>query len=1571
MRSPQQAGSIGKTSVAKLKIEDIRLPRARWEAEDAELDDEGWRRRIAAVVDSPILEATVSGCVAIDLSLTIFTFSFQEAEGSDAIFVLSAFLIVVLFMDVLLRVLREGRKFWARPLNWLEFFVAVVGVSLLTIDGVRSYCAECSNDKGSGRTGASIGRSVRPLMKGCRIFRAFTILATGAGGLSKQSDRIATRMIQQFLRDFCIVPPENISTQPSQGKIHIEKAQVRSQVFDGLHLPFNIDSGILDLFHFKVNLITGIGRRKEESSEGEMKGLVIIENMMLVIAPGHHQERGEPWDFDHVADAKARLIELLTNRMEATAKPKLSSAAVAADAKRATMVAKSAATNLVKRIGRGVVRSALTNGMLVSVRNLEVRYEDCLGDLTRNGGVLVAGIRVDTASMRIRVADHSGTIEGGHDGFRACGRWTTVTEVSAGCQVLPKPPLQSTSSHSSAATALLVGSTTSTKDLNKAIKEGVMLSLHATDVCSFWDMLQGDAAANEDARIGSKLREGSGVDIAGFLLANARSNARERARLALCREVEARLAKESGHKYAAERARKLRDRFAAHTYVILPFRCSVHSILRPIGKWAAKVEHHSVEFDDSEYGSNMISSPLSPSNTDTGSPFRRKTWQPHNDVNVEVAGLCINLDLAQAGSFLYLVDYFKRWFREDRRMRSRPHPRDTYQAPVFMYWSYALSRVLHGIDPNYRWKSLSWIELRLIAFFRSEYFAALSSEAGRSKDRLRALQVPLPLKTALFVRQEGASALATKRFLRKAQAQRNWTAWLPFKETDTSPTDMNWTEDVFLAEGISRSFTAFEFGSKKELRIDVKPAQEALQVCCSVGSASIYLLQPPHSLHAKVNQARKSVESVFSMKPDPTGRNSSVRRQLINIRASGINALIAKMAPRHIWMRMAPPAAAMRIAEADDEVPEGIASEATLDEFHVVWCEAPPNAPHMRRVASCSSKLASSTSNPWCSREHIDTSDGGVEGFSGSSLWMQKRHAARFVVGACAGTAGKAGPESPWHPRYGMKDEEDNDLELSSSRDFVRRAEVAVRLRLACMGLLDKFTRSSSAAHWEFATCVLPVQGHICKPLIQAVMRTLNVARVPGRRRRTTHVVEHHSCEKRSSWASKRQSIGSIGSSLSLSENLFPRSTVFSEWITKEAMSRTTDRHPTTSSWSEGGKAFRRRLTKVFTGTKSTMSLEYKEPTPVPPEPSELKYEHFWDYVLRLRRQLAQRRELNKKERQAEAIIGVSGLFRQSLITGEVFCVGGFQGAVLEPGTRIQWLTRTMKLPPGVVTLERGRQGRAGVTGKKTAALNTSFTPLAANCCPVQAEDGWWYPSKEAMDQAARAQEAGFQSQFRTLESPKSKWERAEDYTVGEDAYELPMREILLTPGREFGFDETCETPQRAAFVWHPGGRGMWRTGLGNSEPAPPMKGSMIQRLNHSCSRLAQSLSQNAQPGKSGAMAAPLLQCTYVVMNTCNVDCKSAGDKGMDNKKIIIDHRQPTPAVCKSAVPPITQLCRKAFEPVARAAISPAEDLSIDIHVEMVHAAATGLPRPLMIQDSWSWAESVRVGDQGHDGTVG
>eukprot|EP00928_Gymnodinium_smaydae_P029869 TRINITY_DN22375_c0_g1_i1.p1 TRINITY_DN22375_c0_g1~~TRINITY_DN22375_c0_g1_i1.p1 ORF type:complete len:1363 (-),score=242.18 TRINITY_DN22375_c0_g1_i1:102-4190(-) len=1001
----------------------LRLPNARWDCE---------RRKkvslLARVINSPLLETVVSLCVCLDLVLTIMSFGFSdEMNESLSLFIVTSFILLVLLTDVLLRVAYEGKSFFKKPLNWLEFTVGVVGTVMVALEGVQRTCTgDCSSVSTSSK-GTALGRSVRPMLRGLRVLRTGVQIATSRGGIlgqfDRHADRITAMIVRQYLSDLLLMSSDNLLVNPSGGTLHIEKVQVRSSVFRGLHLPFTMDSGICDLAHVEVDLQ---GKRKAAENEEQHRCLIVLENVLLVFRPGHHQEPPAPgWNYETVLESNTKLITLLTRRMEANAKPKFSDGEAPARRKKKSQ---NRAAAMIKKKLRRIAEGVLARGMAVSVRNFEVRYEDLSGELTKDGNAVVSGVRV--GSVQLRIHCNASNELGAHDtDFRATGRWNSNQDLGAVEQ-------KKQSQHSPRGS---VGKKVSKIESERKFAHGIRVAMKVERLCVFWDLHRLDSDDAAKRGYSCMLQESSGVDVTKFLQEHINDRRRERVAMALCREVERRLTPVLG-RTARERARRLRDRVSVHQYLVSPFGVSVHASLRP----------HALE------GTPKL-------------PRMTASAAPQNEVDIDVPRIGCNMDLSQLSSMVHLLDYVKRWVRDDKRFRWRPPPAKFGFSSARARWAYALERVLHNIDPTCPWYSLFFLSMQRTTQVRAELLSALCAPPPLNVERITILQMSLPVQEVVLCRREAAVVQATRRETEKHMRSRRsimgrlknglgklLRPCLPSKK-DEGPASVAQLASI----GSEAEPTSPGLGTPRNAK-SAADGQASAQMMLHIGSMQLVLLKTA----AEPNFMKRNRQALMAM-----GR----RRPLLMLNARTLSVQVLRSAPRDVWARLAPPG----LVIADAASPQGasfethMAIEATARSMHAIFNAAPSSAPRLRRMAACDTNL-------W------DSCDIGRP----PGMGCRRDPCGSFADRAASAAAAAVAAE--------LKDAKVS----AASEDRGEVGEVAFRLRAANWPGVDRSesnlkalakvvaTKSKSwkeeaqPLQWEVEVCVHPVQMNALKPLL-------------------------------------------------------------------------------------------------------------------------------------------------------------------------------------------------------------------------------------------------------------------------------------------------------------------------------------------------------------------------------------------------------------------------------------------------------------------------------------------------------
>jgi hypothetical protein len=525
-----------------IEAESLRHDDAYWETEHRTISGAAaCHDRLVKISDSTFVEFGVNLVIAIDLILTFLSFVLpSEQSESEGVFVLSTLIVWVLLLDVIIRVLKDGTKFFLTFLNWVEFGVAIGGAAAC----IYEISQRASGEDPARQNGASLGRVIRPALRVFRVFRGFFNFLGGRGGLKARldasMDKIMDVFIRRMIKGILLVPGENVSIRPSSGEFHLEKAQVCSSNLDGLHLPLSLTAGIFDMIHFQLKF--------GKIARGSHRLMIVIENVILVVGPGHHQESPAPaWEYDTVLAAKTKLINLACRWIEIFAKArKQPDPANAPKNPGSVRAEKKGISKWIKERGTKLLKNILSNGMHIAINNLEIRYEDDTSDICGPyrvlGGVVMETLQLRAVSARHRPHDASRA-------FRTTGHWR------------PGPGKPSEVDHPRKDFTL--------KDLNVkgllnlgmkkmhdvfAFHHGIQGGIHGHGFTVFFDLIPRKSDSLKDnwssghkdetsilSSYGVRLNDTSGCAVTGFLKQRRRLRKWEKVRLGLCSHIMSKL----------------------------------------------------------------------------------------------------------------------------------------------------------------------------------------------------------------------------------------------------------------------------------------------------------------------------------------------------------------------------------------------------------------------------------------------------------------------------------------------------------------------------------------------------------------------------------------------------------------------------------------------------------------------------------------------------------------------------------------------------------------------------------------------------------------------------------------------------------------------------------------------------------------------------------------------------------------------------------------------------------------------------------------------------------------------
>eukprot|EP00746_Dinoflagellata_sp_MGD_P017022 gnl/MRDRNA2_/MRDRNA2_138809_c0_seq1.p1 gnl/MRDRNA2_/MRDRNA2_138809_c0~~gnl/MRDRNA2_/MRDRNA2_138809_c0_seq1.p1 ORF type:complete len:1272 (+),score=182.75 gnl/MRDRNA2_/MRDRNA2_138809_c0_seq1:49-3864(+) len=518
-RTPLKQGShhIAKTSLCcsprnlRKRLNLKTRHQSKWDYEIIHKPPPRWRAEMLRAVNSIGYQAGIVLFIIFDLGLTIHDLTVNATADNEVLNLLNAIVLVVLSLDLVFRLAAEGMPFFAQKLNWFE--TAIVVICLIF------YFVETE-------VPISLGRTLRPIFRVIKVVRLLGKAALGRQRVGERFDRLVEGMVdsmrERLLGDVLLVPQKNLSVDAREGFLRLEKVQLIPDAFQGLHLPFEIKGGFVELIHIDLN------RRQRDQGV-----CIVVKNMLLVVGPGHHQETPmPPWTYESVLKAKGRLLEFISRRTEAFFAKDEGSETATSDVKNLSVGARLAARF------KGEVIAALRSQVHVDINNIKVQYEDPRAEL--HNAPVSCGFKLGhlKAALVSKGQAQDSTM---NSEFRALG-CRRLTEIS--------PELY-----------------------HEAAKNAVRVEVALSRVSMWWNVkpvsLMYSTLVQDRQEIAKAIQHHKRSDVRERLCAAVVHVMHERP---LCPGLEDRSDNPA--------SRKLRQALAAHRYILHPAAISVHMLLR-------------------------------------------------------------------------------------------------------------------------------------------------------------------------------------------------------------------------------------------------------------------------------------------------------------------------------------------------------------------------------------------------------------------------------------------------------------------------------------------------------------------------------------------------------------------------------------------------------------------------------------------------------------------------------------------------------------------------------------------------------------------------------------------------------------------------------------------------------------------------------------------------------------------------------------------------------------------------------------------------------------------------------
>ncbi|CAE7769230.1 unnamed protein product, partial [Symbiodinium pilosum] len=330
--------------------------------------------------------------------------------------------------EFLIRTKAQGGEIFFRPLfNKLEFCILSAGTWCLFYASWYTQYLAASKDEA---TAVATATAVLLLLHRC--IRMLGIQLKVSASEFDVDSVMNAKAVQIFMAKFGTmvdVPPTNVKVDLPGSMVHIQKASLKSEAFEQLHLPVTVTGGLIeDLFidFFSADTTKEFGRPLAFAPRVRGRTKIRIKNMLLLLGPGPglaeagEKEPGSYWQYDSVLAAKQNVVDLICQRLTVPFPTAPDPSVVSADSlgSRPRKTFRQMGQHLIKgakyKVGTAVaqgfrrLRMALQDSSVrhvdMHVHNAMVQFEDHEGLLGH--GCLNLGMKVDSLKLHRHQGRH-------------------------------------------------------------------------------------------------------------------------------------------------------------------------------------------------------------------------------------------------------------------------------------------------------------------------------------------------------------------------------------------------------------------------------------------------------------------------------------------------------------------------------------------------------------------------------------------------------------------------------------------------------------------------------------------------------------------------------------------------------------------------------------------------------------------------------------------------------------------------------------------------------------------------------------------------------------------------------------------------------------------------------------------------------------------------------------------------------------------------------------------------------------------------------------------------------------
>eukprot|EP00439_Symbiodinium_sp_Y106_P022618 s5901_g2.t2 len=314
--------------------------------------------------------------------------------------VLGYALLFALGAEFLLRAWAQGGEHFFRPsLNKMEFCVLAAGTwCLFYATWYTQYLVSSKNEATAFATATALLLLIHRCL---RLLGIQLKISASEFDADSVASSLAVQAFMANLGCYVDVPPTNVKVDLSASSIHIQKASLKPETFEGLHLPLAVTGALVEDLFVDLSSDTKEMARLTFASRTHGRTRIRVKNLLLVLGPGPGlsscpNKGGAHWHHQTVLAAKWRVVKMICQRLtvpvvDATAARESQDSL---DSLGSSKSLQEMRRSLMRDVRQSITRMPYTE---MHLRNISVQFED--PDSRLGYGCFLLGMKLDSLKL--------------------------------------------------------------------------------------------------------------------------------------------------------------------------------------------------------------------------------------------------------------------------------------------------------------------------------------------------------------------------------------------------------------------------------------------------------------------------------------------------------------------------------------------------------------------------------------------------------------------------------------------------------------------------------------------------------------------------------------------------------------------------------------------------------------------------------------------------------------------------------------------------------------------------------------------------------------------------------------------------------------------------------------------------------------------------------------------------------------------------------------------------------------------------------------------------------------------